>query len=283
MLLRPFVALFASLTLSACILPRSAEDDGSDTVDDTGADDTGDTDDTDDGYPGSRRGQVVDGDFTLDWAFSSEWDGGACVEGTLTNRGPDVSDWRATVDVSPAISGAGWIDWGASGVLTVGEGQFVVEPGSQATWRTDGTSDLWWCSEPESRPTDLLMFATAVPVDTGNDDDEALFGSLSEPNEDFVLQYRANGTSNGGTCLELTLLNVATRGTLSFSPTITFDADTTVRDAWNLVAVDAGTNALLLYPGGDGVLAPRESWTGYVCLAPLVTPVSLTVSAVWGN
>ena len=218
----------------------------------------------------SSGGALQDGDFTVSWWWGESWGTGACVNLSLTNGGAERSDWRAVLDLDAAVDEWTWLD---DGLHPEGTSELEWLPTGETALAAGETVSALYCAEPTADPAGLTVWA----VDGGDAGEEDVAGTLEDTTGTIWLSYRSAGQRSGVDCLELELINVSA-GTLDgWRLDMEMTGESAVVETWNTYALATGS-ALSLIPEGDITVAPYGSWTGWVCLEPLVTPVSATIS-----
>lgn len=248
------------------------------------------------GEVGEGRGRIDEGDFLLYWQWYSEWDGGTCTEIRLKNEGAAISQWTVTLALDASVTAWSWSDdqhW----MMPFGD-QIYVEPWSGGSISSGASEQIRFCSEPKAAILDFAVEATytsgggQVGGEAGADDDTAdddypgndpeetpSSGRLyASDGSGLQLFYAPGGTSEGGDCLALTLLNLTDQTFSIDLMDIAFGEDVEVVDAWELNAFSAGSSVTVLWPSYVADLARGDTYTGTVCLADFQAPRAFSSS-----
>ena len=229
-------------------------------------------------------GQLSDADFTLDWWLGEAWAEGACVELVLTNQGADRSDWLATVGLSEGVEN--WIDgYGGLTVTNPSPDEISLMPSGGIA--AGASVQASFCAEPLTEPSSLLVFAADAEgsEDTGDEpaEEAPITGAFYTPDEAWGLSYQG-GAEHGSTdaeCLLLKLWNFSGEDASGWHAAVTFSAPPVVSYSWSVQVFadqqDPDTVHLYGIHGLEDIAAGATAEAG-LCLAPMVEPLSMTVT-----
>jgi len=232
----------------------------------------------------------------IEWEVSERWDTGACVEVSVSTLVGELSDWDVMLDLDGDIGSWLW-GYGAADVEPFSARTIGVFPHDSRLF--DGqVSTSSYCTEPAVLPVSVRGRSVQAveegdgdggdwgaqddPVPGGGDgetgeEDELVAGGLTSG--DWGISWREAGESRGGTCLEITLMNLSDRYVDDWWAQVRLDQAATVTDAWSMGGFTFDTDVLWLVPQHyeDDAIDPRGTVTGTVCLSPYAEPVGLSV------
>lgn len=231
------------------------------------------TTDTDFLLQGTLRAEAL----SLSWSPGDQWEQGGCFELTVTNSGPELEFWALDLTFSSEVTSWLYTDTQATWV-TASSGAWIGA--KEGLLKTGGQVSLSYCSEPAVVPVqisdvELKVSSSAELSPTPSADEQVVAGSLRT--ETMALLYREDGSSKGGTCLEMTVTNLSSTTLSGWSLKLQLDKKASLTDWWDITPFISGTT-LELYPtAGMDKLASMASAIGHVCLSPLAAPVSISV------
>ena len=224
----------------------------------------------DDVETGSQvQGQLTEGELQLSWLWRDPWDQGVCVDCSLQNMGPGIPGWNLTIALDKPVDE---IVYSRGARVQATNNRLVVSN----FFGTDlGAGELLafeFCVEPKVRLEEILE--VLIGDEASGDTDPVLYGTLVDQDGTLGLQYRQDGRSNGGDCLDLTVKNL-TGGTING-----WSADLEMSEAFDLVdssglwphQIDDTVVTLYPDPGNVYLYAFAEA-QGQICVDPLVVPV----------
>lgn len=229
-------------------------------------------------------GSLTASGLKLSWQPGDQWDGGGCFKCTLLNQGAALDYWGFQLQMSGAFD----LVWSGGAFFNAGDDWLFVGDSTEGL-AANKSETFEYCAEPQVVPIELLDVQrveptpapTPVPTPTpipGPDDITPVLGSVKSG--DIVLFYRTDGSSKGGTCLDMNLYN-GTLNTLSaWKAKVNLDTPTSLTDYWGFLVSTTPSNPayLEIYPGaGQSEIKAGQSVFGHICLKPLSIPVTMSI------
>ncbi len=239
-------------------------------------------DPSEDPEEGPVYGAVVDETGTVALTWQGEvFEGDACLELDVVNLAAyTINDWALTAELEDDTS----LDLAEDLIILPEDDdtlRILPETGDTSIAAKGHESGIL-CMSPYSAPESIELTLPEEPVDTGGDEPPAAVqGFLLDASEDIGLSYKQNGTSGGGTCLDLEFVNLGEVAYNSWEAELGFDAAVSVTDTTDLFPTGSGSDTLGLSPvNGLEIIPAFSSVSGQVCLTPLLEPVTFEISGI---
>lgn len=237
-----------------------------------------DVEDTGVGSTGSCQttGRLIDGPFVVSWSWGQTWREGNCTEFTLRTSGVDVRGWTVELELNAPMTKVTYLPDVDEALLQIERNRVSVEPlGATDVFAADAELELEYCGEPRNCPVDMKVTVDDGGGTTDPDGDNA-FVTLDDPTGKVGLVFEQEGTSNGGTCFDVRVINLTTDILENWSVQVQMSDAFDLTDSEDLTFLDFGSDGLRIIPDADSArIQPLGAQAGTVCVKPKVLPVAM--------
>ena len=240
-------------------------------------------DPSEDPEEGPVYGAVVDETGTVALSWQAEVvDGDACLALDVINLGDTVlTDWELTAE----LAGETNLDLAQDLIfLPVDADTLRILPeAGDTSIAAHGHESGILCISPYVAVESIALTLPEEPADTGEPEEPPaqLSGFLFDSANNIGLSYEENGADSGGSCLDLSFVNLGTVAFNDWTATLGFDADVTATAVTNVFPTGSGSPELALSPtNGIQIIPAFSTVSGRLCLTPRLEPVSFEMTGV---